>query len=116
MKFSNLMATGLLASAACTAAIAQTNTPATERPKPVGVSQETANKANAEAIKRGDTATVVRTGPSAGDKMSNAKDKVTDSAGSASRDASNAATTTKHKAKAADAKVKAKATEETTRP
>ncbi len=104
-----LIATSLLAAAGWTVAVAQPSVPASDRPIPVGTTQENANKANAEAIKRGDTATVVRTGPSAADKMSKATDKASDHA-------ANAAASTKRKTKRATARAKPRVQEETTRP
>ncbi len=112
----SLIATSLLASAAWSVAIAQTGVPARDRPIPIGTTQESANKANAEAIKRGDTATVVRTGPSAAGKVSNATDKAGDSAAAATHDATDAAAPTKRKAKRSTARAKSRVQEETTRP
>lgn len=53
-------------------ALAQSPAPATDHPKAIGVSQSTADEANQKAIQNGNTATVVRTGPSAADKASDA--------------------------------------------
>lgn len=96
-RYSTVMLAGLIA-AASGSVFAQSST--TDQPKAIGVSQETANKAHAKAMKKGDTATVVRTGPTAGDKAkdvaSDAKAKASDVAG----DAKDTATTAKDKAKA----------------
>jgi hypothetical protein len=113
-----VISAGLLVSAACTVAIAQTSDSTTKRPTPIGTSQETADKANAEAIKRGDTATVVRTGPSAADKASSAtstvKDKVGNAVDSAKDTASDAAKDTKHNANKMTAPAKSDSTTGTT--
>ena len=112
----SLIAMSLLASAAWSVAIAQPSVPAKDKPIPIGTTQETANKANAEAIKRGDTATVVRTGPTAAGKVSNATHKAGDSAAAATHDANDAVAPTKRKAKRSMARAKSHVHEETTRP
>lgn len=62
-------------------AMAQSPPSTTDHPKAIGVSQATADEANQKAIQNGSTATVVRTGPSATEKasdaMSSSKDKMT---------------------------------------
>lgn len=72
-------------------AFAQSTSGTTDRPKPIGTSQQTADEAASKAAKNGNDspATLVRTGPTAGDHADNvmakskakakqAKDKVTD--------------------------------------
>lgn len=106
-SYSAMISIGVLAAAASTAALAQTKT--TEQPTAIGVSQGTANEANSKAMKKGDVATVTRTGPTAGEK---AKDIAADTTNKASEVASD----TKHGAIAAKDKVtsKTKAATDTT--
>lgn len=96
-RYSALMIAGVLA-AASGSALAQSKT--TEQPKAIGVSQETANEAHAKAMKKGDTATVVRTGPTAGDKAKEVASDAKAKAGDVASDAKDTATTAKDKAKA----------------
>ncbi|MEO8937217.1 MAG: hypothetical protein ABI277_13005 [Burkholderiaceae bacterium] len=63
---------GMLIASASAGALAQSAAPATDHPKAIGVSQSTADEANQKAVQNGNTATVVRTGPSAADKASDA--------------------------------------------
>jgi len=64
----------LLAFALLTAhAQAQANSPdARQQPAAIGVSPSTAADANERAVPRADTGTVVRTGPTPGDRVNNA--------------------------------------------
>jgi hypothetical protein len=72
MNATSRLATAWALAAACGAALAQTATPpaspAASRPDAVATSPETAQAANDKAVKRSDVATVVRTGPTAGDR------------------------------------------------
>lgn len=81
--------------AASIGALAQSAAPTTDHPKAIGTSQATADEANRRAVQEGSTATVVRTGPSAADK------------------ASDAASSTKHAMTRTKNKVKAKTTTDT---
>lgn len=108
-SYSALISIGVLAAAASTGALAQSKT-TTEQPKAIGVSQETANEAQSKAMKKGDVATVVRTGPTAGDKAKEVASDTKNKAGDMASD-------TKDGAKAATNKTKAKvnaATDSTT--
>ena len=71
----------LLAAAIGPLAAAQTTPASTDHPTPIGTSQQTADQANRKAVQEGGTATVVRTGPSAADRLrgasSSARDKAT---------------------------------------
>ena len=91
----------VLATAAHAAAAQGTNAPtapmtATSQPQAVGVSPQASSASLRKAIPRSDTATVVRTGPSAADKAASAsRETGTDgqlAAGSARRAASGATT------------------------
>lgn len=79
-SYSAMISVGVFAALVGSTVSAQTKT--TEQPTAIGVSQETANKVHRDAVKKGDTATVVRTGPNAADKASDmasdAKDSVKD--------------------------------------
>ena len=110
-NYSALISIGVLAVAASSAAFAQTGT--TDQPKPIGVSQETANEAHAKAMKKGDTATVVRTGPTAGDKAKEVAADTKNKVGDATSDAKDSAGATKDKMKS---KAKAKTDTTTTTP
>ena len=54
-----------------------------DQPKAIGVSQDTANAVNDKAVKNGDAATLVRTGPTAGDRAKQAGAAAKDKAAAA---------------------------------
>ncbi|MFG6412279.1 hypothetical protein ACG02S_00055 [Roseateles sp. DC23W] len=71
------IAAGLAFAATCSTAFAQeVVAPSASRPDAIATSPETAKVANDKAIKRSDTATVVRTGPTVADRARQASDKV----------------------------------------
>lgn len=77
MNTTSRFAAGLAVTAACTAAFAQDLVaPAASRPDAIATTPETAKAANDKAIKRADTATVARTGPTVADRARQAGDKV----------------------------------------
>ena len=63
------LAIGLLAAVVSSMAAAQATSTTTDHPTPIGTSQQTADLANQKAVQAGGTATVVRTGPSAADRL-----------------------------------------------
>lgn len=70
-------AAGIAVAATCSAAFAQdVAAPAASRPEAIATTPEKAQAANDKAIKRSDTATVVRTGPTVADRARQAGDKV----------------------------------------
>ncbi len=76
----------LAIAATCAAAYAQTQQAApnaASQPSTVAVTPETAKAANAQAVPRSDTATVVRTGPTVADKAGQMKADVKASANDA---------------------------------
>ena len=82
-----------LMGAGATVSIAQTGAASTAggQPTGVGVSPQTAAEANRKAVPRSDTATVVRTGPDAGDRARQAADATRNAAGNAADATRNAA-------------------------
>lgn len=91
----SMLAIGLLAAVIGPLASAQPTTPASaDHPTPIGTSQQTADQANRKAVQEGSTATVVRTGPSAADRLrgatSSAGDKATRAKASAKAKAKSA--------------------------
>lgn len=98
MNTTSRLIASLALAATCAAAFAQT-TPATpavpaSQPATVGVTPEAARAANAQAVPRPDTATVVRTGPTAADKAGQLKSDMTSRANNAlAADGTNVAAT-----------------------
>lgn len=81
MNTPSRLAAGLMLAAAVATASAQTPQPLpASQPAPVAVTPETARAADAQAVPRSDTATVVRTGPTAADKTRQLKSDVKTSA------------------------------------
>lgn len=77
MNTTTRFAAGLALAASFSCAFAQdTAAPSASRPDAVATSAETAKAANDKAIKRSDTATVVRTGPTVAERARQAGDKV----------------------------------------
>ncbi len=89
-KLSFHCAVGATLLAAASAVLAQT-TPATPNPTGVAVTPQTAAEAQQKAVPRTDTATVVRTGPTAADRSRDAANSV-GSAASAAMDRTTSAT------------------------
>ncbi len=92
---------GLIVAATASTAGAQTTAPATDQPKAIGTSQQTADEANRKAVQTGKDAAFVRTGPSAADKASDAattvKNKTGEAVSTVKEKTSDAATATKDK-------------------
>ena len=98
-SYSALMSIGVLAAAVGTTAFAQSKA-TTEQPKAIGVSQETANEAQRKAIKNGDAATVVRTGPTAGERAKELASDAKQKAGDVASDTKDSAKSMKNRTKA----------------
>ena len=83
------------AAAIAIAAVAATAQPATNAaPANVGVSQSTAAEAASKAVPRSDTGTLVRTGPTAGDRAGTAVDRTRSSMGTSNDAAATGTATT----------------------
>ena len=102
------VAFGPMSAAQSTSTSTSTST-SSDHPIPVGTSQQTADLANRKAVQDGATATVVRTGPSAADRLRGA----TSSAGDK---AARAKTNVKAKTRARSTDDTAAATSTTTKP
>ena len=103
MNTASRLAAGLVLVATCAAASAQTApiAPASQ-PDTVGVSTEAARAANEKAIKRSDVATVVKTGPTVGDRARQVEAKVDSKMDTMASDGTTVAANTTGRAPRAD--------------